>query len=291
MRRLADSFALLIAAWSLVFSPTLSAAIVTRDLPAGTKVFVTLDEGVSSKRKESDVGQVVRCRVWRDVDAGGAAFIKGGTPATCKVDKIKRSNMGGFEGKISIAAVDTTAVDGQTVMLSGGYNKEGSGRKAVVWTVGLLLLWPVLFVPGGAAELAPGTIFDSYTASTLRLSGDVSTPARAVNLAGLMNPYSAEFLLDEFVSSSKPENFKFKISKEGDWPSSFVIDNVNDKPIEPLALKMSDPISVDGTTTATGEVGVKALAKNFQKGINRLQITYGEGSDRVATEVLIEIQM
>ena len=29
----------------------------------------------------------------------------------------------------------TASVDGQTVMLSGGYNKEGSGHKVVVWTV------------------------------------------------------------------------------------------------------------------------------------------------------------
>jgi hypothetical protein len=285
------SIMLLCAIYSVALPPQTFAAIVQKDLPAGSKVFLTLDEAVSSKRKESDVGQIVRCRVWRDVDAGGAPFIKGGTPAMCKVDKIKRSNMGGAEGKISIAGLETTSVDGQTVMLSGGYNKEGSGRKAVVWTVGLLLLWPVLFVPGGAAELPPGTVFDTYTASTLRITADVSTPTRAVNIAGLMGGYSAEFLLDEFVSSPKPEAFKFRIAKDGDWPSKFVIDSVNDKSIEPLSLKFDQPISAEGMTTAVGEVAVKPLAKNFQKGINRLQIAYGEGAQRVSTEVIIEIQM
>jgi hypothetical protein len=199
--------------------------------------------------------------------------------------------MGGVEGKISVAGLDTVAVDGQQVMLSGGYNKEGSGRKAVVWTVGLLLLWPVLFVPGGAAELPPGTIFDTYTASVLHLTADVSTSSRAINLAGVLSDYSAEFMLDEFLNSKKPEAFKIKITKTGTFPSEFTIDNVNDKPIEPIPLKLTEQSTADDTTTAFGEVKVKVLAKHFQKGINRFQVAYKDGQERVSTEVLVEIQM
>jgi hypothetical protein len=291
MKFVSRYFAAVLAVYSLVLSPVAQCAMVSKELPAGSKVFVTLDEGVSSKRGESEVGQIVRCRVWRDVDTGGMAFIKAGTPATCKVDKIKRRNMGGVEGKISIAGIDTTSVDGQSVMLSGGYNKEGSGRKAAVWTVGLLLLWPVLFVPGGAAELPPGTVFDTYTASALRIMADVSTPNRAINLAGVVDDYSAEFLLDEFLNSKKPESFKIKITKTGAFPSEFMIDSVNDKPVEPIALKVVDQSSADDTTTATAEVGIKTLAKHFQKGINRVQVAYLDGQDRVGTEVLLEIQM
>jgi hypothetical protein len=279
------------AIYSLVLSPIAQCATVSRDLPAGSKVFLTLDEGVTSKRGESAVGQVVRCRVWRDVDTGGMPFIKAGTPATCKIDKVKRRNMGGIEGKISIAGIDTTSVDGQSVMLSGGYNKEGSGRKAVVWTVGLLLLWPVLFVPGGAAELPPGTIFDTYTASALRIASDVSTPAPAINLSGVLSDYSAEFMLDEFLNSKKPEVFKIKITKTGALPSEFMIDTVNDKPIEPLPLKVTEQSVADDTTTAVGEVEIKKLGKHFQKGINRFDVAYKDGQERIGTEVLVEIQM
>jgi hypothetical protein len=199
--------------------------------------------------------------------------------------------MGGVEGKISIAGIDTISVDGQPVMLSGGYNKEGSGRKAVVWTVGLLLLWPVLFVPGGAAELPPGTIFDTYTASALRLTADVSAPPRAINLVGLLSDYSAEFMLDDFVNSKKPEAFRFRITKTGSLPSAFVIDSVNDKQIEPIALKLLEQSAVDDVSTVVGEVGIKTLGKHFQKGINRIQVAYMEGEERVGTEVLIEIQI
>jgi hypothetical protein len=38
-------------------------------------------------------------------------------------------------------------------------------------------------------------------------------------------------------------------------------------------------------------VGIKTLGKHFQKGINRFQVAYKEGQERVGTEVLIEIQM
>jgi hypothetical protein len=283
--------AIAVAVHGLVLSPVIHSAAVERELPAGSKVFLTLDEGITSKRGESEVGQVVRCRVWRDVDTGGMAFIKAGTPGTCKIDKVKRRNMGGMEGKISIAGIDTTAVDGQSVMLSGGYNKEGSGRKAVVWTIGLLLLWPVLFVPGGAAELPPGTIFDTYTASALRITADVSKPGRVISLAGILSDYSAEFMLDEFVNSKKPEVFKIKITKTGAFPGEFMIDNVNDKPIEPIPLTLSAPETTDDVTTAIAEVGIKTLGKHFQKGINRFQVAYKEGQERVGAEVLIEIQM
>jgi hypothetical protein len=283
--------AVAVAVYSLVLSPVAQTATVSRDLPAGSKVFLTLDEGVTSKRGESEVGQVVRCRVWRDVDTGGMPFIKAGTPATCKIDKVKRRNMGGMEGKISIAGIDTTSVDGQSIMLSGGYNKEGSGRKAVVWTVGLLLLWPVLFVPGGTAELPPGTIFDTYTASLLKISADVSTAAPAINLSGVLSDYSAEFMLDEFANSKKPEVFKIKITKAGALPNEFVIDTVNAKPIEPISLKLSEQSVVGDTTTAVGEVEIKKLGKHFQKGINRFDVAYKNGQERIGTEVLVEIQM
>jgi hypothetical protein len=277
--------------YSLGISPATWPASVSRELPAGSKVFLTLDEGVTSKRDDAEVGQIVRCRVWRDVDNGGMAFIKAGTPATCKVDKVKRRNMGGIEGKISIAGIDTTAINGSHVMLSGGYNKEGSGRKAVVWTVGLLLLWPVLFVPGGTAELPPGTIFDTYTASALTIAADVNTSSRAINLDGLLVDYSAEFLLDDFLAEKKPKEFKFKIVKTGAFPAEFRIDQVNDTQIEPITLKLSEPSAEADVTTAIGTVDIKILAKHFQKGINRIQVAYSDQELRVATEVLIEIQI
>jgi hypothetical protein len=283
--------AVALAMMQLLLCPSAQAASVTRELPAGTKVFLALDEGVSSKRKDGEVGEVIPCRVWRDVDASGMAFIKAGTPATCKVDQVKRRNIGGVEGKISIAALETKAVNGELVILSGGYNKEGYGRKAVAWTVGLLLLWPALFITGGNAELPPGTIFDTYTANPLAITAELSTWGSAINLADLMEDYSVEFLIDEFLGQEKPKAFKFRVAKVGTFPQEFRIDNVNDKDIEPLVLKMGALEQQDDVTASIGEVALKPLAKHFQKGINRVQVAYMDGETRVAKEVLIEIQM
>ncbi len=72
----------------------------------------------------------MRCRVWRDVENEGVVYIKAGTAATCRVDKVSRHHVGGFQGKMSVSAVETKAADGQAVMLSWGYGKEGANHKS-----------------------------------------------------------------------------------------------------------------------------------------------------------------
>jgi hypothetical protein len=236
----------------------------------------------------------VPCRVWRDVESEGTVFIKSGTVASCQVDKLKHRNMGGAEAKLSIAGMDTRSADGQQVMLSGGYDKEGSGRKAVVWTVGLLLLWPVLFVPGGKADLPPGTVFDVTTVSDLRMS--VAAPPGesmpSINLTGLGgNALSAEILLDDLMAQKKPEILRIRVSKEGALPASISVDSINGKQVDPIPLKITKPLEGDGATEAVCEAQLKALAKHFQKGINRFELAYLDGGTRQATEVILDVQM
>ena len=188
-----------------------SAAIANEvTVSPGTRLFLMTDGVVSSKRGESEVGQIVPCRVWRDVIDSGVVLIKADTTATCRIDKIRRRNMGGFEGRLSIAGVHTTSVDGQQVLLQGGYNKEGSGRKAVAWTVGLLLLWPVLLVPGEAAELPPGTVFDVSTVNAFSLGHRSTSVPSGIDLSSLSAPFEAEILLDEFVAQEKPDVLKIR---------------------------------------------------------------------------------
>jgi hypothetical protein len=93
------------------------------------------------------------------------------------------------------------------------------------------------------------------------------------------------------VNSKKPEVFKIKITKTGALPSEFMIDTVNDKQIEPIPLKLTEQSVVDDTSTAVGEVEIKKLGKHFQKGINRFDVAYRDGEERVGAEVLVEIQM
>jgi hypothetical protein len=262
-------------------------------LPAGTRMYVSLDELVSSARGGDDVGTVVRCRVWRDVEERGVVFIKAGAPATCRVDKVSRRNIGGFEGKVSIAGVDAKSVDGQTVMLSGGYHKDGDGHKALVLGVGILLLWPVLFVPGGNAELPPGTVFDVSTVNDLKVAAAGADAApRRVDLRSLTAAqFSAEFMLDDFMNQPKHDTFRIKVTKDGKLPDKLVIDTVNGKPVDAMPLSVKSPSEKDGTTTAVAEVSPKVLAKHFARGINRFEVAYTEGGERHATEVVMDVQM
>ncbi|HEX4180684.1 MAG TPA: hypothetical protein VHY32_07820 [Caulobacteraceae bacterium] len=286
-------------AWLLFFAVQFSLttglqamATETATLPAGTRLYLILDENVSSARGGDDVGTIVRCRVWRDVEAHGVVYFKSGTPANCRVDKVSRRNIGGFEGKVSVAGVDTKSADDQTVMLAGGYNKEGSGHKAVVLTVGLLLLWPVLFVPGGNAELPPGTVFDVSTVNDLRI--DVGTLADApavVDLRNMAGSLSAEFMLDDFISQPKHDVFRIKVAKDGQLPDKLFIDSVNGKPVDAIALMVKGATSKDGKSSGVIEVSSKLLAKYFARGINHFDVAYTEDGQRQATEVIMDVQM
>lgn len=274
-------------------APALAAmASENRSLEAGTRMYLSLDEKVSSARGDDDVGTIVRCRVWRDVESRGVLIIKGGAPATCRVDKVSRRNIGGTQGKVSIAGVETHAIDGQTVMLSGGYNKEGGGHKTVVWTVGLLLFWPALFVPGGNAQLPPGMVFDVSTVNDISLA-ESSAPAatKTIDLRSLTNGLTAEFMLDDFVQQPKHDMFRIKVSKDGQLPAKLFIDNINGLPVDPIPLVVGDTVTKDGTTSGVAEVGAKVLAKHFARGINRFDVTYTENGQRTATEVVINVQM
>ncbi len=294
MNRFGSAALALLGVVQLSLAPALSAQAAEGGpgLNAGTRMYLSLDENVSSARGGDDVGTMVRCRVWRDVEERGVVFIKAGTPATCRVSKVSRRNMAGTEGKVAIDGVETRATDGQNVMLSGGYNKEGAGHKVVVWTVGLLLLWPVLFVPGGNAELPPGTVFDVSTVNDLRLAGQEAAAPRRVNLTGLGGPsFTADFMLDDFVAQPKHDTFRIKVAKNGALPRALVIDSVNSKTIEAIPLSVKDVTLKDGDATAVAEVSAKTLAKFFARGINRFEVAYTEDGQRHATEVIMDVQM
>jgi hypothetical protein len=292
MKRFSAAALSLLAAAQLSLAP-ISYAMASEpgQLDAGTRLYLSLDEVVSSARGGDDVGTVLRCKVWRDVEDHGTLFIKAGTPATCRVDKVSRRNIGGFEGKVSVGGVETRSVDGQIVTLSGGYNKEGSGHKAVVLTIGILLLWPVLFVPGGNAELPPGTVFDVSTVNNLKLEGAAASAPPVIHLDGMANGLRADFMVDDFVAQPKHDTFRIKVAKDGDLPSELVIDSVDGKTIDPLKLTVGGVAKTDGTSSGVAEISTKALSKYFVRGINRFDVAYTEDGQRKSTEVVMDVQM
>jgi hypothetical protein len=283
--------ALLIA--SLALMPNYAMSIgSSKVLPEGTRLYLKLDQHVSGKRGDAEPGDIVPCSVWRDVDLQGVVLVKSGTRATCKVESVKHANIAGIKGKIVLAALDTKTVDGQMLQLTGGYNKEGKSRMALSISLGVLVFLPLIFITGSAAELPVGTVIDVYSGPDMPVavnSGSSSIPA--ISLGGMASPFSADVVLDDFmVPNAKPEVFKIKISNGDAVPSGYVIDNVNGKPIEAIALQMggSQATSKD---TRIGTVSIKTLSKHFQKGINRFEVAYSENGQRRATEVILNIQM
>ena len=263
-----------------------------------TSVYLSLDELVTSKGDGDGIGTPVRCRVWRDVESEGVVYLKAGTAAMCRVDKVSRHHVGGFQGKVSVSAVETTSTDGQTVTLAGGYGKEGSDHKVVVLGVGLLLFWPALFFSGGNAELPPGTVFNAYTVNDLTLRDQEGSPqTRAVDLrgfagsAGTAGAVNAEFMLDDFVAQPKHEQFRIKVSKASELPGNLVIDNVNGKMIDAIPLSIRNVRSTGGEISGVAETQTKAIAKYFVKGINRFDVTYVDRGQRQSTEVIMNVQM
>ena len=263
------------------------------NLPAGTRVYLSLDEHVTSARGGVDVGTLVRCRVWRDVENRGVVFIRNGTPATCRVDKVGRVNIGGIAGSLEIGGVDTKSTDGQSISLSGGYHKGGSDKKVMVWAVGLLLFWPALFVPGNNADLPPGTVFDASTVNDLNMQPAVQAAAapRVVNLGALVGGLSADFMTDDFIDQPKHDFFHIRMSRDSAMPQKIYVDTVNGQPIDHVPVAVKDAKSTSDTFSAIGEISSRSLIKYFAKGINRFTITYDEGGERHSTEVIMNVQM
>ena len=93
----------------------------------------------------------------------GIVLVKAGTLGNCKVESVKHANIAGIKGKIVIGALDTKTVDGQSLQLTGGYNKEGKSRMAMTISLGVIVFLPLIFITGSPAELPDGTVFDAYS--------------------------------------------------------------------------------------------------------------------------------
>mgnify|MGYP000470569611 CR=1 FL=1 len=61
----------------------------TVPVPAGTRVFLELDQEVVSKKNRNRPGSYVKAHVWSDVVVDGHTVIAAGTPALVQVGKIK----------------------------------------------------------------------------------------------------------------------------------------------------------------------------------------------------------
>ena len=278
--------------FSLIFITTFAYADVV--IPDDTTVYLTTTETVIGKKSQTAVGKIVRARVWRDVVVNGQIVIKGGTSATLTVSMLKNRGIFGIKGKMSLAAIETKTIDGQTVYLTGGYHKEGGGRMLASLGIGIILFWPALFVLGKSSELPTGTVMDSFTVGAITVHfADERRPTRSINLRSLMSGFNVEVLYELLRDKKKPKYFDFLITTEIDAPEDFLIDVVNGVEIEPIQLKVLsiERYEDDEEKAVRANVKIKSLLKQFKKGINTMEISYIDGEERVAEEVILQIEI
>jgi hypothetical protein len=259
-------------------------------LPTGTRVYVETKQDLIGKGDQVQQGQSVRAQVWRDVIVNGNVLIAAGTPIVAKVDQYKHRQIAGVKGSMTIGAYETESVDGQVIQLSGGYHKDGKSRMALSITLGVLFILPI-FIPGKAAELPSGTIFDAYIDKSWQIELGSSTPTRKIDLSYMDADISAELLYEKFEEQEKPKYFEFQITVPEGASSKFVIDRINSEAIDPIKLKNITENVEDDELIVNTQVKIKTLLKKFAKGINTIEIANTEGDERIATKLIIDIEI
>jgi len=259
-------------------------------LPTDTRVYVKTKQDLIAKGDRVQQGQLVRAEVWRDVVVNGYVLITAGTPVIAKVDQVKNRSIAGVKGTMTIGAYETESVDGQVIQLSGGYHKEGKSRMALSITLGVLFILPI-FIPGKAAELPAGTIFDSYIDRSWNINVADSASIKKINLSYIGAEISAELLYEKFESQEKPKYFEFQITVPVESSREFVIDRINSETVNPLKLKIVSETVEDDEAVVNAQIKIKSLLKKFAKGINTIEIANIAGDERVATKLMIDIEI
>jgi len=277
------------AIFTLIFQTATFAGEVR--LPSDTRIYVETIERLVAKGGKVHQGDLVRSKVWRDVVVGDTVVIAAGTPVIARVDDVSGRSIAGIKGKMTIGAYETESVDGQTIQLSGGYGKEGKGRMALS-IVGAVIFLPLIFIPGSPAEMPAGSVFDAYVDRSWQISVEDAPRNRVVDLTAFsLDDISAELLYDKLNEQEKPKYFEFLVIIPDSVPRVLVIDRINGEAVKSVKLKAVSEVVEDDEVLINATVKIKTLVKKFQKGINTIEISYGDGDDRVSTEVVVNIQI
>lgn len=270
----------------LVFSATTPAWAVEALLPAGTQVYLEPVDPVSSKRGESEVGDVVNTTVWRNVVADGYVVIEAGAPAVGKISEIKHRNVAGKKGQLRIAAISVRGVDGREILLDGGYHEAGKSRVALSVSLFLLVAWPLIFIPGKNAELGPGNIFDGEVQvdTPIDVSGAKRVPAPSPDDERRMR---ADVMYAVLEGEKKPKTLPIEIHQcAGEIPAPRIV-TLNDLTIEAVELEPVRSARREDCWTVETQTRLKPLMKQFSPGINRFEVE----SNGERAEVIFQVEI
>jgi hypothetical protein len=261
----------------------------TLTLGAGAPVYGELEEQVTSKKKETAVGDVVRAKVWRNVTVEGRVIIEAGAPIVTRVSMVTPAKVAGRKGEVHLEAVSVRATDGTEILLDGGYDKSGKGRKALSWSLFALVAWPLVFIKGKQAVLEPGTVFDAVVQADSTISLPDSEGFR-IKVGERKPELQVEVLYDEMDPDAEQKILPLKLRMCGATLSRASAVTVNERQIEPIPLSFRAPSELGDKGDcweASATMDLAKLAKHFTKGINRFQIR----ADEELVEVILEIEL
>lgn len=253
-------------------------------VPSGTRVFGELDQQVTSNEENFRVGDSVRGRVWRNVVVDGQTVIPVGAPMVPRISSMTRRKIAGRGGEVEIQAVSVIAVDGNEILLDGGYDKQAGHRTGLAASLSALVAWPLIFIRGKHAVLDPGTVFDaSVPANTNVRTADDRPPTLRLSQASNL---SVEVLYDELEEKARELPLKLSVC-DREWTGSASITRVNERDIDAISVELAAANREGECVSARGLVNLKALTEHFVRGINRFSVTAaGE-----TVEVVMDVEM
>ncbi len=258
----------------------------TVKVPFGTRVFIQLDQRITSKKKHNRPGSFVHAHVWRDVVVNGKTVVTAGTLAMVQVGEIKGAKVAGIKGHVQLKALQVLSVDGQDLMLTGGYDQSGKSLMALSITLAVVIFVPLIFIKGKQAKLESGTVFDAMVSQPTEVQVEGSTPVKIS--IGHMAPLKVEVRYKELEGKSEKDMkvLPLQLMVEGDVIDSARVVSVNEKRIAPIPITgfAARPCE-DGFMCVDAEVNIKALGKHFSKGFNRFTVQVGEFTDEVMLDV------
>lgn len=151
------------------------------ELRSGTHIDFQTTTMLSSKDKGLYIGKEVELIVSRDVKEDGQVLIERDARAYATVTALKNKKGCGVPGEIGIKIDRVTAVDGQTIYLSGEpLYVEGEDAKTGFWVALVIyilfllpLFWiPIVFVKGKDAIIYPSTRTSARTTSDVDIEID-----------------------------------------------------------------------------------------------------------------------
>lgn len=143
-------------------------------VPEETEIFARITEDITSKKRETNAGDVIVARVEDDVLVDGQVVVERGADLYLRVENAKKAKMFGRKGRIELTALSVRAVDGNLLPLDGLYDTKGKGRKVVTGVLTVAVAWPFAFLRGKNAKIPEGTII----ATRLHDDAEVRLPAR-----------------------------------------------------------------------------------------------------------------